>query len=67
METTLLGVSDGLNDGVPLFTTVGLMVGLARLVPSEGIEDGRALGEALAVRDGIELGAIDEENLGDKI
>ena len=60
----MLGVSDGLTDSVPLFTTVGLMVGLARLVPSEGIDDGKPLGEATSVRDGIELGAIDGKELG---
>jgi hypothetical protein len=55
-----------LTDGIPLATTVGWMVGFARLVASEGIEDGRALGEALAVRDGIELGETDGKELGDK-
>ena len=63
-EATLLCVFDGLTDGVPLFTTVGLMVGLARLVPSEGIDDGRPLGEATSVIDGIEVGGIDGKELG---
>ena len=62
----MVGVSDGLTDGIWLAITVGRMVGWARLVPSEGIEDGRALGEAIGVRDGIELGETDGKDLGDK-